>query len=105
MTAAETEPHSAKGGSGQHLVLERVAAGDRVAFGNLYDAFATETYAICLYHSANQTAAEKSMTKAWIFIWSHAAALNNQSGSTQSIVLSTTWSVTSKRSQQPARKK
>ncbi|KFF58251.1 hypothetical protein JF66_19945 [Cryobacterium sp. MLB-32] len=71
------------------------------AFGNLYDAFVVETYAICLHNLANPSAADKAMVRTWIFIWSHAAALNDQAGSTQSIVLSTAWAVTSQHHTRP----
>ncbi|MBB5641102.1 hypothetical protein [Cryobacterium roopkundense] len=101
MTAAETQPHAPGDGVGGHLLLERVAAGDALAFGNLYDAVVVETYAICLHNLANPSAADKAMVRTWIFIWSHAAALNDQSGSTQSIVLSTAWAVTSQHHTRP----
>ena len=104
MTAAETEPHSPGNIIGGHLLLERVAAGDVLAFGSLYDAFGSlydafvaDTYAICLYKCANPSSADKAMVRIWIFIWRHAAALNEQAGSTKFIVLSTAWTVTSHR--------
>ncbi|MET3770369.1 hypothetical protein ABIB15_003079 [Marisediminicola sp. UYEF4] len=97
MTAAETEPRSPGDGVGNHLLLERVAAGDALAFGALYDAFTAETYAICLWKFATPSSADKAMVKIWIFIWSHAASLNEQTGSTKSVVLSTAWAVTSQR--------
>ena len=97
MTAAETEPRSPGGSDGGHLLLERVAAGDALAFGTLYDAFVADTYAICLYKCANPSSADKAMVRIWIFIWRHAAALNEQAGSTKFIVLSTAWTVTSHR--------
>jgi len=97
MTAAETEPRYPAGYIGGHLLLERVAAGDALAFGSLYDAFVADTYAICLYKCENPSSADKAMAKTWIFIWSHASALNEQAGSTKSIVLSTAWTVTSHR--------
>ena len=97
MTAAETEPRFPGGRIGGHLLLERVAAGDALAFGTLYDAFVADTYAICLYKCANPSSADKAMVRIWIFIWRRAAALNEQAGSTKSIVLSTAWTVTSHR--------
>ncbi|TFD51019.1 hypothetical protein E3T55_08200 [Cryobacterium frigoriphilum] len=101
MTAAETAPRSPGDGVGSHLLLERVAAGDARAFGTLYDAFVAETYAICLFNCANPSAADKAMIRTWIFVWSHAAALNEQVGSTQHIVLSTAWAVTSQQRRGP----
>ncbi|WP_104195604.1 hypothetical protein [Cryobacterium sp. M15] len=95
VTDAETEPRSPESSIGGHLLLERVAAGDALAFGSLYDAFVADTYAICLNKCANPLLADKAMAKTWIFIWSHAAALNEQAGSTKFIVLSATWTVTS----------
>jgi hypothetical protein len=95
VTDAETESPSPESSIGGHLLLERVAAGDALAFGSLYDAFVADTYAICLNKCANPSSADKAMAKTWIFIWSHAAALNEQAGSTKFIVLSATWTVTS----------
>jgi hypothetical protein len=97
VTGAETEPRSPESSIGGHLLLERVAAGDALAFGSLYDAFVADIYAICLNKCANSSSADKAMAKTWIFIWSHAAALNDQAGSTKFIVLSTAWTVTSQR--------
>ncbi len=97
VTAADTEPRSPAGSIGGHLLLERVATGDALAFGSLYDAFVANTYAICLYKCANLLSADKAMAKTWIFIWTHATALNEQAGSTKFIVLSTAWTVTSHR--------
>jgi hypothetical protein len=97
VTDAKTEPRSPESSIGGHLLLERVAAGDALAFGSLYDAFVADTYAICLNKCANPSLADKAMAKTWIFIWSHAAALNEQAGSTKFIVLSTAWTVTSQR--------
>ncbi len=102
ITAAETEQRPPGDGVSNHLLLERVAAGDALAFGTLYDVFAAETYAICLYKFAMPSSADKAMVKIWIFIWSHAAALNEQTGSTKSIVLSTAWAVTSQRRRSPS---
>lgn len=97
MTVTETEPRSFGDNIGGHLLLEQVAQGDALAFGALYDAFAAETYAICLYKFANASSADKAMEKTWILIWSHATTLNEQTGSTKFIVLSFTWTVTSQR--------
>ncbi|WP_104198563.1 hypothetical protein [Cryobacterium sp. Y29] len=98
MTDTETEPHSPGNSFSGHLLLERVAAGDALAFSTLYDAFVAETYAICMYKCAKPSSADKAMVRVWIFIWRHAAALNEQAGSTKSIVLSTAWTVTFDRS-------
>ena len=97
MTAAETEPRSPKSSIGGHLLSERVPAGDALAFDTLYDAFVADTYATCSYKCVNPLSVDKALAKTWIFIWSHAATLNEQAGSTKSIVLSTTWTFTSQR--------
>lgn len=106
MTESDAESSSPEDAAGGHLLLERVAAGDVLAFGLLYDAFVSETYAICLHNLTHRAAAEKAMTRIWLYIWSHAAALNDQAGSTRSIVLSTAWAATSSRRalQRPARR-
>ncbi|KGJ73534.1 hypothetical protein GY21_10865 [Cryobacterium roopkundense] len=104
MTATEKEPSSPDDQVGGHLLLEKVAAGDALAFGSLYDAFVAETYAICLRNLANRAAADRGMAAVWTYIWSHAAALNQQPGSTRSIVLSTAWAITSQRSRSPLRR-
>ena len=49
MTAAEAGPRSLGDSIGGHLLLERVATGDALAFSTLYDAFTAETYAICWF--------------------------------------------------------
>ncbi|WP_104126737.1 hypothetical protein [Cryobacterium sp. Y57] len=97
MTSAETEPRFPTSSIGGHLLLERVAAGDALAFSSLYDAFVADTYAICLYKCVNPLSVDEVMAKIWIFIWRHAAELNDQAGSTKFIVLSTAWTVTSQR--------
>ncbi|TFB55483.1 hypothetical protein E3T34_08495 [Cryobacterium sp. TMT1-62] len=53
----------------------------------MYDASVTETYAICMYKFAMPSSADTAMVKIWIFLWSHAAALNEQAGTTKFIVL------------------
>jgi DNA-directed RNA polymerase specialized sigma24 family protein len=97
VTVAETEPRSLENSIGAHLLNERVAAGDALAFGTLYDAFVADTYSICLSKCTNPLSADKAMAKTWIFIWSHAATLSEQAGSTKFIVLSAAWTVTSQR--------
>ena len=99
MLPDQTSRRSGKKQAGGHLLLEQVAAGDVAAFSALYDAFASATYAICLTGSRNEAAADRAMTQTWIFIWTHAAALNTQPGSTRSIVLSSARSLA-----QPRRK-
>ena len=84
-----------------HLLLEQVAAGDRVAFSALYDAFASATYAICLTHMKDAAAADTAMIQTWIFIWTHATALNTQPGSTRFIVLSSARAVARPRRKTP----
>ena len=101
MTTPETTPRSPGESVGSHLLLEQVAAGDALAFGALYDTFVAETYAICLHNCANPSAADTAMVKTWIFVWSHAAALNAQAGSTRHVVLSTAWAITSQRRRGP----
>ncbi|KFF58636.1 hypothetical protein JF66_17085 [Cryobacterium sp. MLB-32] len=103
MTAADTDPLYPGAGAGGHLLLEQVAAGDEGAFGALYDAFVAETYAICLYNLAKADTVEGSMARTWTFIWSNAASLNDQAGSTKTIVLSTAWAFTSERRRRPHR--
>ena len=87
MTPDETTRRSLTESTNGHLLLEQIAAGDTNAFSALYDTFAGATYAICLNTTTNAAAADNAMTKTWIFIWTHAATLNKQAGSTQSIVL------------------
>ena len=87
MTTAETKPRPPRDGAGDHLLLEQVAAGDALAFGSLYDASVTETCAICMYKVAMPSSADTAMVRIWIFLWSHAAALNELAGTTKSIVL------------------
>ena len=104
MSAAGAVPDPLVDAIGGHLLLERVASGDRQAFATLYDTFVAETYAICLHNLTNTAAADKAMARTWLFIWSNAAALNEKRGSTKTIVLSTAWAVTSERSRSPLRR-
>ncbi|KFF60422.1 hypothetical protein JF66_04585 [Cryobacterium sp. MLB-32] len=97
MTTADASNPSPEKAAGGHLLLERVAAGDVEAFGALYDAFVAETYAICLRNMPGQ-AADRAMAALWMFVWANAAALNEQAGTTKSIVLSAAWAITTDRS-------
>ena len=61
MTAAEAGPRSLGNSIGGHLLLERVATGDALAFSTLYDAFTAESYAICWFKFVLPSPADKAM--------------------------------------------
>ncbi len=61
-------------------LLARVALGDRVAFAELYDRYASAVYGACLRVLRDPHAAEDAAQEAFAAIWRHAAAFDETRG-------------------------
>lgn len=61
-------------------LLARVARGDRVAFAELYDRFASAVYGACLRVLREPQAAEDAAQDAFAAIWRHASAFDPTRG-------------------------
>lgn len=53
-------------------LLERVAAGDRVAFSGVYDRTASKLYGICLRLLGNPAEAQEVLQEAYVTVWRNA---------------------------------
>ena len=61
-------------------LLARVARGDRVAFAELYDRYASAVYGACLRVLREQQAAEDAAQEAFAAVWRHADAFDAARG-------------------------
>ena len=61
-------------------LLARVAGGDRVAFSELYDRYASAVYGACLRVLREPQAAEDAAQDAFSAVWRHAAAFDPSRG-------------------------
>jgi len=61
-------------------LLTRVARGDRVAFAELYDRYASAVYGACLRVLRETQAAEDAAQEAFAAIWRHAGAFDANRG-------------------------
>jgi RNA polymerase sigma-70 factor (ECF subfamily) len=61
-------------------LLARVASGDRVAFAELYDRYASAVYGACLRFLREPQAAEDAAQEAFAAIWRHADAFDTARG-------------------------
>ena len=61
-------------------LLKRVAGGDRVAFAELYDRYASAVYGACLRVLRETQAAEDAAQDAFAAIWRHAGAFDANRG-------------------------
>ena len=61
-------------------LLTRVAGGDRVAFAELYDRYASAVYGACLRVLRETQAAEDAAQDAFAAIWRHAGAFDANRG-------------------------
>src|SRR3954467_7282163 len=61
-------------------LLARVARGDRMAFSDLYDRYASAVYGACLRVLREPQAAEDAAQEAFAAIWRHAGAFDAARG-------------------------
>ena len=61
-------------------LLARVASGDRVAFAELYDRYASAVYGACLRVLREPHAAEDAAQEAFAAVWRHAGAFDAARG-------------------------
>ncbi|MEF3366745.1 sigma-70 family RNA polymerase sigma factor [Methylocystis sp. 9N] len=61
-------------------LLQRVAAGDRGAFRDLYDATASRLYAICVALLKDSARAEEALQESFVRIWERANAYDEAKG-------------------------
>ena len=61
-------------------LLARIASGDRMAFSELYDRYASAVYGACLRVLREQQAAEDAAQEAFAAVWRHAGAFDSARG-------------------------
>ena len=61
-------------------LLARIASGDRMAFCELYDRYASAVYGACLRVLREQQAAEDAAQEAFAAVWRHAGAFDSARG-------------------------
>ncbi len=61
-------------------LLQRVAAGDRAAFRDLYEATASRLYAICVALLKDRARAEEALQESFVRIWERASAYDEAKG-------------------------
>lgn len=61
--------------------MRRVAAGDRDAFMQIYDLFASRVYGLALYLTKDEAAAEEVSQETFVKVWTSADTFNSGRGS------------------------
>lgn len=81
MTMAPNQRSADDPGLGDAVLLQRISAGDRDAFGELYDRFSRPLYATALHILRDAAEAEDVIHDAFVAVWEKAAAFDAQRGS------------------------
>lgn len=75
------ENATAAGANEDAQLIVRVAQGDRVAFGTLYDRFATPLYSLALKMLANEAEAKDLLQEVFLSLWIKASGFHAERGS------------------------
>ena len=73
----------------QRQLMDELAAGSSVAFGEIYDQLNRPTYAICRHYLSTPEAVDEAMLGLWLYVWQNAAMLAGLPGSPWSVIIAT----------------